>query len=351
MLFSILIPVYNVEKYLKACVMSVMIQDPQDFEIIMCDDGSTDQSFAICEECAARYPNTIKLLRNSQNEGLLLTRRHLFAAASGQYILCLDADDQLEPNALPVLRECVTRTGADMILFNARCIDMDQAETQMKPALKENTLYRGEDKKLCYEAIFQNTNLNNLFIKVFRRELLDLTTDYTPWRALCIGEDLFQSYPLFDRAASIFYLDQSLYCYYKRAGSLTTAPQPHFYEMRKMLWERENHYIEAWDLSRDVLKRISLTRCNEVINYTIKTASTQPFASFACKADQIRQDAFFSTSWKNARVSGRYHLYGRLILSGRLRLLYLLGNAETFAVKRLRKRERAKRRLRTEINP
>ena len=92
----------------------------------MCNDGSTDHSFAICKEYAARYPGIIILLHNPENLGLLLTRRRLFAAASGEYVLCLDSDDQLEPNALVLLKECVVNTEADMVLFNALCINVDQ---------------------------------------------------------------------------------------------------------------------------------------------------------------------------------------------------------------------------------
>lgn len=322
MLFSILIPVFNSAKYLDECIRSILNQSEQDYEILFCDDASTDGSLALCRGYAKKHSGKIKLLQHKENQGLLLTRRHLFAEASGRYIFCVDADDQIDHNALSVLKEIILQTKADMILFNALCIHADQRVEHFKPALIPNHLYEASEKMRCYEALFENYYMNSLCTKVFRRELVDFKTNYTPWKNLSCGEDLFQSLPLIDQVSNIYYLDQDLYRYYKREGSITSSANPDFYIMRRMSWEREDQYLISWQLDRDVLKKCQTKRCNEIINYLIRVARDQNFDSFSKEIQLIRRDKFFFQARKNASLSGRYDLYGWLLLNNKGAVLY-----------------------------
>lgn len=322
MLFSVLIPVYNTEKYLDECLRSVLDQPENDFEIILCDDGSTDGSLALCAEYAAQYPDTIQLLQNEKNEGPLLTRRRLFFASSGEYLLYVDADDELEPNALCALKEAILKTDADMVVFNAICIHQDRSIERFIPSLQPNHLYEGSEKTVCYDALFQNRYLNSLCTKAIHRKLIDRFTDYEPWKSLSLGEDRFQSLPLFDNAASIYYLDQALYRYCKRENSITTSKKPRFYEMQKMLWEREDQYISAWHLRKEVVETAYRNRCNEIINYAKSLAAAMPYSAFKMETHRIRKDQWLSRAAKEARLSGRYRFYNGLLLRGSALLLY-----------------------------
>ena len=96
MLLSILVPVYNSEKYLKECFDSVLNQRESDYELILVDDGSTDAGGAICDTYQARYPERVRVI-HQQNQGLILARRAGIAAAQGDYCMFLDADDAYEP--------------------------------------------------------------------------------------------------------------------------------------------------------------------------------------------------------------------------------------------------------------
>ena len=90
-LVSVIIPVYKVEQYLDECVASVVNQTYRNLEIILVDDGSPDDSGAICDEYAAR-DSRIRVI-HKENEGLMMTRRRGFAEARGLYFICLDSDD------------------------------------------------------------------------------------------------------------------------------------------------------------------------------------------------------------------------------------------------------------------
>ena len=103
MRFSIIIPVYNVDKYIRVCLDSVRSQSFSDWEALCVNDGSTDNSAAILEEYAARDPR-IKVLTQS-NSGTATARNTGLRAAQGDYIFFLDSDDWLEPDSLQILTD------------------------------------------------------------------------------------------------------------------------------------------------------------------------------------------------------------------------------------------------------
>ena len=334
MRFSILIPVYNAEKYLSNCMASILPQVRPEDEIILCNDASTDGSLAICQKYAALYPDTVKVITNEKNEKQLLTRRHLFSASTGDYLFCVDADDELEENALSALSDAIQISKADMIVFNAICIHMNHTKEVFKPQLTANHLYTETDKSDVFHAVFQNAYLNPMWIKVFRRGLLDDSIDYSPWKELTIGEDLFQSYPLFDRASSIYYLDRTIYKYMKREGSMTNSGNNDLYRCRRILWPREDQYLASWNPGREALAKCYRKRCNEIINYAVNMASSLPYPAFAPEMKKILQDGFFSGAWDFARLTSRYRWYGQLLLNKRFHLLYAALKMESALTRR-----------------
>ena len=123
MLLSIIVPVYNVEKYLRKCVDSLLTQDlpPEEYEIILVDDGSTDQSGTICDEYAAGHP--IVKAMHQQNGGLSAARNNGVAVAQGRYVQFVDSDDYLEPNVLKALVEKMETDRLDVLRFNYRNVN------------------------------------------------------------------------------------------------------------------------------------------------------------------------------------------------------------------------------------
>lgn len=96
---SIIIPVYNVEKYIRRCVQSVLKQNYHNYEIILVDDGSTDESGKICDTFQIKYPSTVHVT-HKKNGGLSSARNAGLKVASGKYIMFLDSDDWIEDGCL-----------------------------------------------------------------------------------------------------------------------------------------------------------------------------------------------------------------------------------------------------------
>lgn len=123
MKLSIIVPIYNVAPYLRKCVDSLLAQDISNYEIILVDDGSTDDSGVIADELTA-YPQPLPNGRevsmrviHQENAGLSAARNTGIAVAQGEYIMFVDSDDYLQPNVLRTLMEQIERDNLDVLRF------------------------------------------------------------------------------------------------------------------------------------------------------------------------------------------------------------------------------------------
>ena len=113
--FSIIIPIYNVEKYLRRCIDSVLVQENAFFEVILVDDGSLDGCPAICDEYAKK-DSRIHVI-HKKNEGLGYARNSGLEIAQGNYIFFLDSDDWIPEKTLDSLKKLINIYDADIISF------------------------------------------------------------------------------------------------------------------------------------------------------------------------------------------------------------------------------------------
>ncbi len=212
MLFSILIPVYNVEKYLKRCLDSVLCQEIRDFEVILVNDGSTDCSGQICEEYAAK-DKRIKYY-TKKNEGLLLTRRFSLKNATGDYVLFLDSDDYWDSSLLKELSmEIQTTPDCDLFLFRyRRILDDGRIIYEDKGLFEDRTVFTVDNRSVFLKAFVSSSRLNTLWSKCVMRNVVDIDADYSLFKDTK-GEDLLQSIALIQNSKKIMYLDKVLYNY------------------------------------------------------------------------------------------------------------------------------------------
>ncbi len=120
-LISVLLPVYNVEKYLCECLESVVNQTYKNIEIILVDDGSTDSSGAICDEYAQK-DSRIKVI-HQKNRGLAAVRNISIEEASGEYIAFIDSDDFVATNMIEKMFSAMLRDSSDMVVANIAYVD------------------------------------------------------------------------------------------------------------------------------------------------------------------------------------------------------------------------------------
>src|SRR5690606_23661810 len=122
---SVLVPVYNVERYVRACLDSVLGQADAGVELLVLDDASPDAAMAVVADLQRAHPGRIRTLAHARNRGLSAARNSLAEAARGRYLWFLDSDDVLLPGAIAGLREVVEREAPDLVLCDFRLLRED----------------------------------------------------------------------------------------------------------------------------------------------------------------------------------------------------------------------------------
>ena len=266
MRFSILIPVYNVEKYLDRCMETVMAQTFTDFEVILADDGSTDRSGAMCDGYAAKYPDRVRVF-HKENEGLLMTRRYSLKRARGEYMIFVDSDDYVAENLLETVNDAIDKYGADMVLYNFyRFVEGEEGMNSPEIPFADGTVFEGEGKRELYEQFIGSRILVNMWLKAVKRSFVDVDADYTD-RNVSKCEDVVQSLPLFDSCERIVYIDNPLYYYRKNSGSMTLNVRVSDLGDYLIMSEQVLIYADAWGMSDEIKKTYIAWLVGHLYNY------------------------------------------------------------------------------------
>lgn len=209
--FSVIVPVYNVERFLAKCLDSILLQDYDDYEIVAVNDGSTDNSARILEEYAQK---TDKLrVVHQQNRGLGGARNTGIAHAEGEYLFLLDSDDYIAPHALRHIVEYLDRFHLDVLAFDWQKVD------EQGNYLERATMQEYEEQFTLLPAkqllLFEPTGCT----KVYRRELFVQNGIVYPERLWY--EDLATTFKVAPFLTAFGYLKEPLYYYVQQPQSIT----------------------------------------------------------------------------------------------------------------------------------
>ncbi len=230
---SVIVPIYNVEKYLDRCVSSIVGQTFRDFELILVDDGSPDGCPAICDEYAEK-DSRIRVI-HKENGGLSSARNAGLDIARGEYISFIDSDDYISERMLEALFGAIERAGADICSCGIVNVYEDGTEGiwNIKDMIGDSEAFlRG----LYDDSAVPVAACN----KLYKRELWSEMR--FPEGRLC--EDAFTTYLLFDKAKLAVQISDGLYYYRIRSGSIMTSG----FRPQKMdeeeAWRRNFEFIE-----------------------------------------------------------------------------------------------------------
>ena len=247
-IFYILVPVYNVEKYICECIESVLKQTYTEWNLILVDDGSTDLSGHICDKYAAIDCRITAL--HKQNGGSISARqagRYYLLDNNyrdNAYVLYLDSDDLYEEDALQTINDLINSTGSDLIIYNYR--RFDDGEKLPKIENREPLFEIIEDKAALYKKVFVNAGFNSLCRKAANINLLE-KKDYKDYFKVVYGEDLLESIPLFKKAKRVLFTDTILYRYRMNPTSLTHSVDYKNFQVvstvRQEVWNFLKHEI------------------------------------------------------------------------------------------------------------
>ena len=219
---SIIIPVYNVEPYLRQCLDSVLGQTFKNFEVLLVNDGSTDNSGFICQEYVEK-DNRVRYFEK-ENEGVSSARNFGIKHSRGEYITFIDSDDWVEPNYLEIFYKTIKEKDADIVVANYCTFRKKDATFLFHVAeTNEALVFQPDDAFFNYMFSTFSTDISwgSACSKLFKKPLFECLyfSEDISW-----AEDFDLMYKLFLVSKCIVYLHKAPYCYRDRGDSASKAP-------------------------------------------------------------------------------------------------------------------------------
>ena len=286
-LVSVLIPAYNVAKYLARCLKSVVNQTYQNLEIVVVDDGSTDQTYAVAKRFADADPRIVLLQKPNENN-LAKTRNFLLEHFHGEYCVWVDSDDKLKPRYVEKLYRALIDNHADMSMCEFAIRPF--AWPILPPLRQKTVIYEGVDAvpRLIFKGLVGRIALWN---KMYRGDWLSGPDCLRFDPALGFWEDLMFNVAYLRRTGRVAHINEKLYAYTCRAGS----------EMHKKFSHKQVALAET-------LMAQCESETDPVIRDTLRAWTAVTCCDFVWRANK-KQYADFIVRMKQAAYTYRNDLY------------------------------------------
>lgn len=239
---SVIVPVYNVEEYIRTCVDSLIGQSYQNLEIVLVDDGSTDASGRICDEYAQTDARVTVIHKG--NGGSTSARKAGVQCVTGDYVTFVDSDDWIDLDAYEILAGQIESRMPDVVAYGYRK-EYGAFSDERQESLPAGTYFRKDAARIItehinYKYFFYKPVLSGAcWAKLIKRELL-LENQLNIDNKIRIGEDSGVMYPCIWQAQSLMVIDRSFYHYRVRAGSTVHIRTEEEYDNCKRLIA---HYV------------------------------------------------------------------------------------------------------------
>lgn len=245
---SVVIPVYNSEKYIKRCLDSVLAQEYSNIEVILVEDCSKDNSLKICRDYVSRNTNVI-LVNHDVNQGQTKSRNEGLEKATGRWVTFLDSDDAMDSDTIKQFVYYITKYPADILMCGYRIVNQNCQEEIHKADLKDGIYSRKEFAKKIFKEIMPDVMscIGSKFYSVdFIRNKKEKTSD-----EIITNYDMAFIVDAIVAAEKIAYVNWCGYSYYIHSGSVTYSYRQSMYKSLtcarkklKNLFEDEGIYSE-----------------------------------------------------------------------------------------------------------
>ncbi len=256
-LFSIIIPVYNAQKYLENAVQGVLAQTISDFELFLVNDGSQDNSGRMCDRLALT-DRRIKVIHLAENKGLSHARNAALEQVSGKYIFCMDADDRIENTLLETAWDAFQKNDADVTVFGVKeeyfHDNGELRDTFTYSFPQDQFLSEREQVRAVVMELEEKTLYGYAWNKVYKAEVIQkhrIRFDEND-RTL---EDIFFNIKVFDYVNKLNILSATPYYYRKGVpGSLTTKYIPYYFVYHQKKIEALYAQFTQWGICSEDIK-------------------------------------------------------------------------------------------------
>lgn len=260
-LISIIVPVYNVEQYLRRCVNSLVGQTYRNIEIILVDDGSPDRCGEICDDYA-KQDSRVKVI-HKPNGGLSDARNKGIDTANGDYLMFIDSDDWIEPETCQVVLQAINDVKPDTVVFGVNYVYDSGRVTKSRRGLTGLA-----DKKECLKRLMYNISEGGIFNYACNKAFSARLFEGLRFPMGKLAEDQDVVYQLVHKSSRIYVTDRHLYNYYQRNGSISYANYyPEVIKDRHELWLKRLDFVKARypDLKKYQLAQILATAYVSVV--------------------------------------------------------------------------------------
>lgn len=274
--FSFIIPVYNVEKYLERCIDSILNQSYENFEIILINDGSTDNSGIICDQYASLDSRIVVF--HSENKGLSEARNKGIELSQGKYIIFLDSDDYWISDKLGDIAEICSKDDLDVVVYNYEIYDESIGKVVTEKAID----FKNETSKVMNGENYLNNVLNQnplygwyAWFYVIRKDML--IKSKLIFKTNIKYEDMDLMYKVILAAKKISVIDESILRYIvERVGSITYNINIHTEKDKLYVVKNNIKCIENLNINEELRRKLtnnmscsyysSLILCNRIKN-------------------------------------------------------------------------------------
>ena len=259
---SVIVPIYNAEKYLHQCVDSILKQSYKDLEVVLCNDCSTDCSLAICQEYVQK-DRRVRLINNEQNLGVYNNRLNSLNYLEGDYFFQVDADDWIDKDCIEIMVEKANEQNVDVVTVGFKRTLDKWGLFSTKGMEYPPGLYTEDDLKDYHHIFTQRIYSNNVCTKLIKTEVIKSST--LSFSDIHYGDDLLFLQQLSPHIHSVYVINDNKY-YYRFGGSVTNV-SPRFWEDQSKLYflrkayalEHEPDYVHGLtlffiDILKDMLK-------------------------------------------------------------------------------------------------
>ena len=214
-MISVIVPVYNIEKYVKPCLDSILASSYQNYELILVDDGSTDNSGAICDDYSQKYER-IRVLHKS-NGGLSDARNAGLQVATGEYVLFIDGDDIIHPSMIQVLFDAIKSNDYDISMVYGAKVCEEEYQGLMNRVVDENTPMFEVTQEDFHKRLFDISSIQYqvAWNKLYKKSLISGMSFID-----VISEDIEWNNRVCLRLHKAIVVEAELYFYLQRAGSI-----------------------------------------------------------------------------------------------------------------------------------
>lgn len=322
-LISIIIPVYNAEDNLRNCIQSVINQTYTELEIIIINDGSTDESGFICKEYKDKYSNIIFIDQN--NRGVSYSRNEGIEASSGEYITFVDSDDYIENNYIEVLYTNMKKYDTDLVIGSyRRVVDLEiQARTREYMCIEREWTIREFLKEI---SLFLNDMLvQGPCFKLFKANLIkDNKIIFS--EDLDFGEDTLFIYNYLRYVKKIYTTNQVIYNYVlNNIDTLSTKVRANKYEIFIKVYNELENLLKKFEVYTEKNEKfINNCICNQLIYLNRDLIKISKNERKVLINGQINNDKIIKSFKENTNLSFFGKIIKILVLTKQTRLIEII---------------------------